>query len=210
MTVMNNQTAILKVAENEVFFELDVEREEDDDDDNDTEDILSIDSEIRTLPIGLVLAVQPAINLQRNRVTLTLRPTITRVQRFANDPAVAILSDNQVQSQVPVVQTRELDSVLEIQSGNIAVLGGLMQERTENRDTGLPGLSEVPWLGRVFKSRTESTDMVELVVLLRARIAPSPRPDAADRRLYDDFTHDPRPFPLPEGRGRGGSRRNGN
>lgn len=207
MTVMNNQTAILKVAENEVFFELDVEREEDDDTavgDADTNDILSIDSEIRTLPIGLVLAVQPAINLKQERVTLTLRPTITRVERFANDPAVAILSNNQVQSQIPVVQTRELDSVLELSSGEIAVLGGLMQERAENEDDGIPGLGRIPWVGRAFKARTETTNMVELVVLLRARIMEDARPGSADRRLYNRFTEDPRRFPLDDGaRGQG-------
>lgn len=203
MTVMNNQTAVLKVAENEVFFTVDVEEEEEEDDDGDTT-TLTIDSEIRTVPVGLVMAVQPAIDLRNDRVTLTLRPTVTRIDRFVNDPAVSIVSNNTVESRIPVVETREVDSVLELQSGEVAVLGGLMEERSGNIDTGVPGLSRIPWLGRAFKQRTETTDMVELVVLLRARIlrdtngAVTP----ADRRVYRDFTQDPRPFPLPGGQSR--------
>ncbi len=199
MTVMNNQTAILKVAENEVFFEIDVEEEEEEDVVGDTT-TLTIDSEIRTVPVGLVMAVQPAIDLRRNRVTLTLRPTVTRIDRFVNDPAVSIVSNNAVESRIPVVETRELDSVLELRSGEVAVLGGLMEERSGNEDDGVPGLSRIPWLGRAFKSRQETTEMVELVVLLRARILRGARRtvEPADRRVYEDFTRDPRPLPLPD------------
>lgn len=199
MTVMNNQTAILKVAENEVFFEVDVEEEEEEDEDGDTT-TLTIDSEIRTVPVGLVMAVQPAIDLRGNRVTLTLRPTVTRIDRFVNDPAVSIVSNNTVESRIPVIETRELDSVLELRSGEVAVLGGLMEERTGNVDDGVPGLSQIPWLGRAFKSRQETTEMVELVVLLRARILHGARRTIApaDRRVYEDFTRDPRPLPLPD------------
>jgi len=213
LTVLNNQTAILKVAENEIFFELDVEREEEDDNvvgDNDT--ILSIDSEIQSLPIGLVLAVQPAIDLRQRDVTLTLRPTITRIQGFKNDPAVSILSNNQVESPVPVVETRELDSVLELNSGEIAVLGGLMQERVKNEDTGIPGLAQIPLLGQVFTGRSEETNMIELVVLLRAQILDNPQPTPADERLYQEFTNDPRPLEFDRdggNRGRGTGRNGG-
>lgn len=202
VTVMNNQSAILKVAENEVFFELDAEEEEDQDTNQTT---LEIDSEIRTVPVGLVMAVRPAIDLRNNRVTLTLRPTVSRVDRFVEDPAVALISEQlsgntaDIQSQIPVVETREIDSVLDMESGQTAIMGGLMQERTANEDTGVPGLSQIPWVGRAFKQRDENTNMTELVILLNARIVRDARPGDADRRIYQDYTRDPRPMPLPDG-----------
>jgi len=204
VTVMNNQSAILKVAENEVFFELDAEEEEDEDTGETT---LEIDSEIRTVPVGLVMAVRPAIDLDANRVTLTLRPTVSRVDRFVEDPAVALISQQlagvgaDVQSQIPVVETREIDSVLDMQSGQTAIMGGLMQERTTNEDSGVPGLSQIPWIGRAFKQRDETTDVVELVILLNARIVRNARPDNADSRVYQNYTNDPRPLSLPDDTG---------
>lgn len=199
ITVLNNQTAILKVAQNQVFFELDVQREVvDNNNDNNINDILTIDSQARTVPIGLVLAVQPSINLGEDRITMTIRPTITRIAEFVSDPAVSILSEQEVESLIPVVETREVDSVLELQSGEIAVLGGLMQERADNADAGLPVLSRIPWLGYLFKSRSEDSELVELVVLLRVQILQQPTVPAADRRLLDGFVRDPRPFALPE------------
>ncbi|WP_176758512.1 hypothetical protein [Limimonas halophila] len=200
VTVLNNQSAILKVAENEVFFELDAEEEEDEETNQTT---LEVDSEIRTVPVGLVMNVRPAIDLRENRVTLTLRPTVSRVDRFVEDPAVAIISERltgtgtDITSQIPVVETREIDSVLDMRSGQTAIMGGLMQERTSNEDSGVPGLSQIPWIGRAFKQRNENTDMVELVILLNAQIVRNARPDAADSRIYQDYTRDPRRIPMP-------------
>ena len=192
ITVMNNQTAIMKVAENEVFFEVRAEREENTEDPSRSR--LNIDSTIRTIPIGLVMAVHPSINAQADRVTLTLRPTITRVTRFASDPAPRLISNGAIESNIPVVEVREVDSVLQLQSGEVAVLGGLMQERARNNDNGLPGVSKVPVVGNAFKQREENTQLTELVIFLKAEILRAPRIAPADVRLYQDFTKDPRPL----------------
>jgi general secretion pathway protein D len=192
ITVMNNQTAIMKVAENEVFFEVRAEREENSEDPSRSR--LNIDSTIRTIPIGLVMAVHPSINAQADRVTLTLRPTITRVTRFASDPAPRLISNGTIESNIPVVEVREVDSVLQLQSGEVAVLGGLMQERARNNDNGLPGVSKVPVVGNAFKQREENTQLTELVIFLKAEILRAPRIAPADVRLYQDFTKDPRPL----------------
>ena len=192
ITVMNNQTAIMKVAENEVFFEVRAEREENSEDPSRSR--LNVDSTIRTIPIGLVMAVHPSINAQADRVTLTLRPTITRVTRFASDPAPRLISNGTIESNIPVVEVREVDSVLQLQSGEVAVLGGLMQERARNNDNGLPGISKVPVVGNAFKQREENSQLTELVIFLKAEIIRAPRIAPADVRLYQNFTKDPRPL----------------
>lgn len=111
---------MLKVATNEVFFMLDFEWVYAA---NDKPDVENISSQIMTIPIGLLLVVQPAVNLETGDIFLTLRPTISRVEKFVNDPAVAIKSDNTVQSKIPVVQVREMDSVLRLKSGQVVILG---------------------------------------------------------------------------------------
>ncbi len=191
LTVLNNQVAILKSATNEVFFDIEVTRNR-----NDAGIITetTVETEINTVPIGLVMAVEASIDPITDEITLTLRPTITRVSGEIPNPGVAIETDGQFESLVPEIDVQEIDSVVRLQSGEIAVLGGLLRTEFLNADEGIPVLSRVPLVGNLFKSRDEDTEVSELVVLIRAVSQRAPRPDAADRRLFRDFTQDPRPF----------------
>jgi general secretion pathway protein D len=189
-TVMNNQTAVLKVAENEVYFVVDV--------DTTTSDGVTqttYSSEINTVPIGLVMTVQPSVEPGGGRVTLGLRPTISRVADRVSDPAVALQSDA-VDSLIPVVEVRELDSVVTIDNGAVVVMGGLMQERVANTEEGLPGLLDIPVLGRAFRTDIKTTEVIELVVLLRATVIGGAHTHEEDRALYRTYAPDPRAFPL--------------
>ena len=105
LTVLQNQTAVLKVAENQVFFRLNFERVERDNGDQN----VNINSEIRTVPIGVIMTVQPSINRATDEISLALRPTVTRVVAVVDDPAVSIASNNTVASQIPVVAVQELE-----------------------------------------------------------------------------------------------------
>lgn len=209
LTVMNNQTAILKVAQNQVYFRLNydkqlslmVNRES-----------VSVSSDIQTVPIGLVMSVQPSIDEDAGSIVLSLRPTISRLSQSVRDPAVDIAfnangggnsSFQPTPSLIPVVEVREIDSVLRLQSGEIAVLGGLMEARTINGAAKLPIAGDIPVLGELFKSAAEGDEVVELVILLRATIieeGESPQPDAADQRLYQNYVSDPRPLEGQEGK----------
>ena len=91
ITVLNNQPAVLKVATNQVFFQVSYNRELATDKRPETE---RAHSDIQTVPIGLVMVVQPSINTETGKITLNLRPTISRVTSFKEDPAVGILTNN--------------------------------------------------------------------------------------------------------------------
>ena len=131
-------------------------------------------------------------------VTLTLRPTISRVVNQVAVPAVTIVAADagvpNLQSLIPVVEVREIDSVLKMQSSDVAILGGLMQDRAELTNTGVPVLKDVPFLGNAFKSRDERSTVVELVILLRATIGRQPKPHEQDIDLYRRYNNDPRPI----------------
>jgi MSHA biogenesis protein MshL len=194
LTVLQNQTAVLKVAENQVFFRLNFERVEQDNGD----DQVNINSEIRTVPIGVILTVQPAINRATDEISLALRPTVTRVVAEVEDPAVAIASNNTVVSKIPVVAVQELDSVVTMRSGQVVVMGGLMRDIATAIDQGVPAISQLPGLGYLFKARDESTQKTELVVFLRATILDDGSGiTPVDADLYREFGRDRRPFPMP-------------
>ncbi|MGB0935181.1 MAG: type II secretion system protein GspD [Alphaproteobacteria bacterium] len=193
MTVMNNQSAVLKVATNFVFFKINYSREIRENEQNDLE---RASSQIQTVPIGLVMVVHPTIDKESGRVTLTLRPTISRVVREKEDPAVSILSQNARTSKIPEVQVRELNSVLNVENGGVVVMGGLMEERSDNERNGVPGVGDIPILGDLLASaKDDSKQVSELVIFLRATIQDTvPTIFKADEELYATFVHDPRPL----------------
>ena len=82
--------------------------------------------------------------------------------------------------------------MLRTKSGDIAVLGGLMEVRTTEELSQVPALGEMPLLDQLLGARGNSTHVVELVILLRATISDA-APDAADERLSKQTT-DPRSF----------------
>lgn len=191
LTVMNNQPAMLKVATNEVFFHLEFERYFQAEGKPDVE---TISSDAMTVPIGLVMVVQPSVNLQTGEITMTLRPTISRVQKEVEDPAVAIKSHQKVKSTIPVVQVRELDSVLKMKSGQVLVMGGLMEDRSSYRTVSVPVADSIPFFGELAKGKDDDRKITELVIFLTAHIVEDSYIVEADERIYNTYTEDPRPL----------------
>ncbi|MCP4394225.1 MAG: hypothetical protein GY804_08195 [Alphaproteobacteria bacterium] len=195
ITAMNNQAAILKIAKNEVYFKVEIETEEDESGNEDTE----VTSELKTVPIGVVMTVQPSIDETKGQITMHLRPTISRIVSWKADPGVALIaakSSSNVESLVPVVEVREIDSVVTLGTGQAMIMGGLMRERVVKNENGIPGLEDTPIAGELlFKSKTNSTEMTELVIFLKATIVKDRDTiTPADEDTYLNFAPDPRPL----------------
>ncbi len=201
---INNQPAVLTFAENRVFFEVDVEREPDTIDANGvrTPGQTTVNTQRSTIPIGIIMTILPSINLDANEVTLSVRPTLTRQVAEVVDPGSAyaseILIDDPTErftNTIPVVEVRELDSIMRLRSGQVMVIGGLMEQVNGNTDNGIPFLSEIPFVGNLFKGVTKQDNSRELIIFIRASIVSSEgNYDDADRKIYQRFTNDPRPI----------------
>ena len=214
---MNNQRALLSFAEGLVYFNVKISTTDAVLGLNNqviTPAKVDVTSTQQTTPIGISLALQPVIDAKSNEVTLDIHPTLTRLSKTVNDPgfdiskatAIAILSSsnasptvinglNSITSPIPQIETRELDSIVKVKSGQTLVVGGLLQDSVENSEAGVPGVDEVPWFGNLFKSVTKTNTKKELVIFLRATIvASSSPPDKADKTLYEKFGNDPRPL----------------
>ncbi|MBI2994654.1 MAG: pilus (MSHA type) biogenesis protein MshL [Gammaproteobacteria bacterium] len=176
---LNNQTAVLKVVDNEVYFSVNVESET-----TQTGIVAkTIETEIHTVPVGIVLSVTPQVN-ENDSIILQVRPTVSRVREFVNDPNPEL--DEDTPNPVPVIQTREMESVLRMNNGQIAVLGGLMEDRESYTDTSVPGLSRLPVVGDAFKTRVRDHAKSELVVFLRPVVIRNPSLEA-DLGQYKTF-----------------------
>ncbi len=176
---LNNQTAMLKVVDNLVYFTL-----ESDTTTSQSVSLTNVTSTVHTVPVGFVMSVTPSIDDDRE-ITLTIRPTISRVTGYVKDPN-PLLKSAQVESLVPEIQVREMESVLRVPSGKIAVLGGLIQDKVDFSRKGFPGLSDLPYVGDAFSYKDNQVRRTELVIFLRPRIVEHPEVDAelADLRRY--------------------------
>lgn len=162
LSVLNNQTSLLKVVDESVYFTIDV-----------TPGVVTdgvvtpatYTSNVHTLPVGFLMYVTPQIG-DDAEVTLNLRPTISRITSYATDPN-PVLKQYDISNLIPQIQTREMESILRVRNGDIAVLGGLMQDSRSGDTTQLPLAGDIPTLGELFKSRNDTTAKSELVIFLR-------------------------------------------
>jgi general secretion pathway protein D len=213
LTVMNNQTAILRVTRDIIYFTLTPS----------TTPVTVTGSGLGgvTLPAsftttpnvaaeGFMMAVLPQIN-DVEAVVLNVRPTIRRRVDSVRDPNPA-LQGQTTQNDIPVFETREFDSILRLQSGEIAVLAGLMQDFAQQQDSGIPGVRSIPLLGEALSNRSDLSAKTELVIFLRATVIRDPSIEG-DFRAYrdqvprEDFFSRPSPLrmapPVLPGQGQG-------
>jgi len=162
---LNNQSSVLKVVDNRVYFTTKVERSQSES----ASDIVT-ETEIHTVPVGLVMNVTPQISAD-GAVMLNVRPTLSRILGFVNDPNPELALAN-VQNGVPEIQVREMETMLRVQSGDVAVIGGLMQETSENDNVRLPGLGRIPFLKHLFSHQVSNSRQTELLVVLRPTLVP--------------------------------------
>ncbi len=204
MSVLNNQTAMLKVVDNSVYFTVTA-----------TvvpstvigvAPVVAYNTTPNTVPVGFVMAVTPQID-DADQVTINVRPSISRILTTVDDPNPQLAAAG-VRNRVPVIQTREMESILKIPNNQIAVMGGLMQDNISNGEDGVPGLSRIPAAGELFTNRNERSMKSELVIFLRPIVIKDPSLEGDFRKFRDslpgqDFFRQPNPLqPAPFTMGR--------
>lgn len=160
LSVMNNQTAMLRVVDNLVYFTVKTDTTT-----NQTSSIITYTTTPNIVPIGFTMSVTPQIN-DNDTVLLNLRPSISRLLGYVNDPNPSLAAAGVV-SRIPQTQTREMESVLKIENRQVTVMGGLMQDEMNNLTDAVPILSKIPLLGNIFKNRNDTSTRTELVIFLR-------------------------------------------
>lgn len=181
ISVLNNQTALLKVVDNKVYFTIDVTITPAT---VTSAQLIVYNTTVHTVPVGFVMSVTPQID-DADTVTLNVRPTISRITGYVNDPSPP-LADAGVVSQIPEIQTREMESILKVDSGQVAVMGGLMQDSVDNLKDAIPGLSRLPVIGGAFAYRNETSTKSELVIFLRPIVVKEASLDG-DYKAYRNF-----------------------
>ena len=197
LMALNNQTALLKVVDNVVYFEVSSSTSQ-----AQTTTLQSFSTTAKTVAVGVVMSVTPQIN-EDGRVSLTVRPTVTRLnpqQQFVQDPNPSLCQTvaakvTCIPNLVPQVQVREMESVLQVGSGQTVVLGGLMQDSTQRARKQIPGADELSAAGELFRFRAEAVTKSELMIFLRPIVVANPSLESDELKFFQRFLPKPEPAP---------------
>ncbi|MGJ8691094.1 MAG: pilus (MSHA type) biogenesis protein MshL [Thalassotalea sp.] len=158
ITATNNQKAVIKVGQDE-YFVTEVSST------TTTGTSTTTTPEIELTPFfsGIALDVTPQIN-ELGEVILHVHPSVTVTDeqikqiRFADEDIILPLAQSSV---------RESDTIIRANSGEIVVIGGLIESRKVNIESKTPLLGDIPYFGELFKSKSETMQKSELVIMLR-------------------------------------------
>lgn len=159
VSTLNNQKAIIKVGVDE-FFVTDVT----------TTNVASggttsVNPSVTLTPFfsGVALDVTPQIS-EDGYVILHIHPSISDVVDQQKTVTIGTITQ-----QLPLARStvRETDSIVRAKSGQVIVIGGLMQDIINDQQAGPPGLMNIPIIGALFKHTKKQSSKSELVILLK-------------------------------------------
>ena len=125
----------------------------------------------QSVSVGLVMSVTAQVS-DSEAVILNVRPTISSISELKEDPNPSIPTG--IKNYVPQIRTREIESVMRVNSGEIAVLGGLMEDGVNWKPGRVPLLGQSPLVGELFTTRNNAATKSELVIFLRPVIIKDP------------------------------------
>lgn len=177
LMAINNQTALLKVVRNQVYFQISSSISQGT---VGVGALQSVQTTARTVPVGLVMSMTPQIN-DTGQITITVRPTVTSQVDTVEDPN-PVLAQQGLKNLVPIIEVREIESVLQVVSGQTAILGGLIKDEVIRNRSQIPGIGNTR-AGDAFAYRDESARKTELVIFLRPTVVTNPSIDSDDLRF---------------------------
>lgn len=169
LSVLNNQTATLKVSTDIVYFNVKGDTTAVG---NNAAAIATYTTTPQTVSVGFFMSITPQIS-DTGTITLSVRPSLSSVEKFVLDPNPALQAGN-IENKVPQIRTREMESMLRLEAGEIGVLGGLMEDNVANQVGRMPGVGAIPFFGELFNNRNNIAQKTELVVFIRPTVINDP------------------------------------
>lgn len=179
ISALNNQKAKLDFINTLVYFSIEKDEDGEDKDGNTKYTYTSTKQEEE---IGVKLEIIPSIDLKRGDVTLNVKPEMSSLVGYVEDPI-------NIGNKVPQIQKRTLETSLKIKSGEVMVIGGLMSENISNTNSGIPFLMNIPVIGNLFKMKNNTKELTETVIFIKATIVDKDNPlsNSKDKKIFNDF-----------------------
>jgi type II secretory pathway component GspD/PulD (secretin) len=148
ISTLNNQKAIIRVGNQDVFFITGAVA---------TQNTVTQTIQPMTIDVGIILDVTPQISPD-GTIIMTIHPSITEKtgERVTPDGKTTF----------PLLSVRETDTTVKVRDNETIIIAGLMQEKKEQTVIGIPGLQSIPLLGWLFRHKAEKKSNTELVIMI--------------------------------------------
>lgn len=162
ISALNNQTALITVARNIPYIDWQLSSIQDPNDDQGR--LSQLVPTMQNTQVGISLGVTPQID-ENGVVTLHIVPVITDLVGFKT-----FTQDND-SWEIPIIDMRATDSIVRARNGSTIILGGLILEKLDENQTGIPVLGDIPYLGQaLFSGQSKEVEKRELVIMLNPTI----------------------------------------
>jgi type II secretory pathway component GspD/PulD (secretin) len=148
ISTLNNQKAIIRVGNQDVFFITGAVA---------TQTTVTQTIQPMTIDVGIILDVTPQI-AEDGTILMNIHPSITEKTGEKMTP--------DGKTTFPLLSVRETDTTVRVKDGQTIIIAGLMQEKNEETHIGVPVLQSVPLLGGLFRYKTETKKNSELVIMI--------------------------------------------
>lgn len=161
VSTVNNHKAVIKVGSDE-FFVTDISTT------TVTGTSTSTTPDVTLTPFfsGISLDVIPQID-QNGEIILHIHPVVSEV---TDQQKTLTLGQDQINLPLALTNVRESDSIVRAKNNQIIVIGGLMQNKIQNRKNSVPILGDIPLVGRLFSQTRDLVVKSELVILLKTSL----------------------------------------
>lgn len=159
LITINNQTAYIKDTEDRPYFQVRSESQSTVGVNNST--FQTKQYEVQSISIGTLIAITPHIS-DNGDITLDVTPAITRLKEE--------ITSKDGNLNAPALYVKMTSTIVRLRSGETAIIGGIVSDSTADTTRGVPGLSKLPMLGRLFRSEGKIKTKTELVIFLTPRI----------------------------------------
>ena len=148
ISTLNNQKAVIRVGNQDVFFITGAVA---------TQTTVTQTVQPMTIDVGIILDVTPQI-AEDGTIIMNIHPSVTN-----QIGSVPVPGGN---STFPLISVRETDTTVKVRDGETIIIGGLMQENTEDDYTGVPILQSLPLMGSLFRYKNHTKTKTELVIMI--------------------------------------------
>jgi len=178
IATLNNQKAVLKVGQDELFVTNVVSS-------TTVSQGLVTSSTAPTITFqsffsGVALDVTPRID-EGNNIILHVHPSVSNVQQVDKTISLSAIQGGPLTIPVPRSAIQETDSIIRVQDGQIVAIGGLITQSQTSDRSQIPGLGNIPLAGNLFGESNKVSQKRELVILLKATVVHS------DKDWQDDI-----------------------
>ena len=141
--------------------------------------VIASNGESANINRGTTFFLQAAENVEPKEVVATLSLEVTPTVSYNDFVTMEVNVKDESQTGSSSKSGKDLRTKLMVKSGETAVIGGIYTEDSTENESGIPGLKNIPYLGRLFKAKTKTMSKGELLIFITPTVlAPPDRPEA--------------------------------